>query len=109
MARVTITFLLDSERDADILAWLEDQASKSAALRAAARAYIRLSNGEGQEATARSAVETVLPALRETVMAAVREVLENYRIPVVAECNGEENPELAARLDAQLEEFFGEE
>jgi len=41
-------------------------------------------------------------------MAAVREALANYRIPVVPEYAGEEDPELAAILDAQLGEFFEE-
>ncbi len=108
MGRITKIIILDDERDADLLVWLEKQANQSAAVRAAMRAYIRLNNGEGREATVREAVEAVLPDLRETVAAAVREVLANYRIPA-AEYNGEEDPELAARLDAQLKEFFGEE
>lgn len=109
MGRIAKLITFDEERDADLLAWLDGQANQSAAIRAALRAYIRLNNGEGREATVREAVEAVLPDLRETVAAAVREVLANYRIPVAAEYNGDEDPELAARLDAQLEEFFREE
>lgn len=103
-----VIFVVDEERDADVLAWLDSQPNRSAAIRAAVRAYIRLTNGEGREATVREAVEAVLPDLRETVAAAVREVLANYRLPIATECSGEEDPELAARLDAQLEEFFSE-
>ena len=107
MGRVAKLITLDEERDADILAWLDNQPNQSAAMRAAVRAYIRLNNGAGREETVREAVEAVLPDLRETVMAAVREALANYRIPV-AEYAGEEDPELAAILDAQLGEFFEE-
>jgi hypothetical protein len=108
MGRVAKLITLDEERDADILAWLDSQPNQSAAMRAAVRAYIRLNNGVGREETVREAVEAVLPDLRETVMAAVREALANYRIPVASEYAGEEDPELAAILDAQLGEFFEE-
>lgn len=37
MARQTITFVLDSERDRDVLRWLEAQLNKSAAIREAIR------------------------------------------------------------------------
>jgi hypothetical protein len=37
VARQTITFVLDTERDRDILRWLEGQENKSAAIREAIR------------------------------------------------------------------------
>ena len=37
MARQTITFVLDTERDRDIVRWLEGQTNKSAAIREAIR------------------------------------------------------------------------
>jgi hypothetical protein len=40
MARQTITFVLDTERDRDIVRWLEGQANKSAAIREAIRANL---------------------------------------------------------------------
>jgi hypothetical protein len=40
MARQTITFVLDTERDRDILRWLEGQNNKSAAIREAIRANL---------------------------------------------------------------------
>jgi hypothetical protein len=40
MARQTITFVLDTERDRDILRWLERQGNKSAAIREAIRASL---------------------------------------------------------------------
>jgi len=40
MARQTITFVLDTVRDRDILHWLEGQENKSAAIRAAIRAHL---------------------------------------------------------------------
>lgn len=39
MARQTITFVLDTERDRDIVRWLEGQDNKSAAIREAIRAH----------------------------------------------------------------------
>ncbi|MDW8069088.1 MAG: hypothetical protein RML46_09260 [Anaerolineae bacterium] len=105
MGRVAKLITFDEERDADLLAWLDGQANQSAAVRAALRAYIRLNNGEGREATVKEVVEAVLLVLRETVAAAMMEALANYRIPVAAEYDGDEDPELAARLDAQLEEW----
>ena len=41
MARQTITFVLDSERDRDILRWLANQENKSAAIREAVRMRLR--------------------------------------------------------------------
>ena len=40
MARQTITFVLDTVRDRDILHWLEGQENKSAAIRQAIRAHL---------------------------------------------------------------------
>lgn len=40
MARQTITFVLDTIRDRDILRWLEGQENKSAAIREAIRAHL---------------------------------------------------------------------
>lgn len=40
MARQTITFVLDTVRDRDILRWLEGQENKSAAIRQAIRAHL---------------------------------------------------------------------
>ena len=40
MARQTITFVLDTERDRDILRWLQGQENKSAAIREAIRACL---------------------------------------------------------------------
>ena len=40
MARQTITFVLDTGRDRDILHWLEGQENKSAAIREAIRAHL---------------------------------------------------------------------
>ena len=40
MARQTITFVLDTERDRDVLRWLQAQENKSAAIREAIRAHL---------------------------------------------------------------------
>lgn len=40
MARQTITFVLDTERDRDVLSWLDRQENKSMAIREAIRANL---------------------------------------------------------------------
>jgi hypothetical protein len=40
MAKQTVTFVVDTERDRDILRWLSSQDNKSAAIRAAIRAHL---------------------------------------------------------------------
>ena len=40
MAKQAITFVVDSDRDRDILHWLNNQANKSAAIREAIRAHL---------------------------------------------------------------------
>jgi hypothetical protein len=40
MAKQTVTFVVDAERDRDILRWLGSQDNKSAAIREAIRAHI---------------------------------------------------------------------
>lgn len=40
MAKQTITFVLDTNRDRDVLRWLEGQANKSSAIREAIRAQM---------------------------------------------------------------------
>jgi hypothetical protein len=40
MAKQTVTFVVDTERDRDILRWLGSQGNKSAAIREAIRTYL---------------------------------------------------------------------
>lgn len=114
---------LKDDRDSDIEAWYAAQEDKSKAVRAAIRAYIRLQNGESQEAAVREAVTLALESqesvvkdvvtlalagLPEVVAVAVREALANYQLaPAVEREPGVEDPELAARLDDDLDAFFG--
>ena len=110
MSRRAVTFVVDDEKDVDLLDWLARQANKSAALREAIRAAMRLQNGDSQEAVVRAAVAGELARLPDVVASAVREALAGYRLPSaeVEREPGAEDPELAARLDAQLDEFFGD-
>ncbi len=97
-------------RDEDIIAWYEAQTDKSEAVRKAIRAYLRLQNGDTQEAVIGKAVSKALAGLPDLVAAAVRNALTDYQLAPAPEREselGEEDPELAARLDAQLDEFFG--
>jgi len=112
-----LTFIhvrLRDGKDDDIAAWYEAQEDKSAAVRKAIRTYLRLHNGETQEAVVREAVNRELARLPDVVAGAVRDALENVARPYeVATWDdeptapGAEDPEMAARLDAQLDDFFG--
>jgi len=44
MARQTITFVLDTERDQDVFSWLQSRENKSRAIREAIRAHLGQSN-----------------------------------------------------------------
>ncbi len=96
--------------DDDIKDWYESQGSKTQAVKEAIRAAMRLQNGDTQEAVVKAAVAGELARLPDVVAAAVREALAGYRLPPaeVEREPGAEDPELAARLDAQLDEFFGD-
>lgn len=82
------SFSLDTERDADVLAWLDAQANVSDAIRTALRASA-------------TASEVTL----ETVYAAVKE-LETHLVPgqwrgpeALSSATPPEDPDLAAQLD----------
>ena len=100
---------LKDGKDDDIAAWHRAQDDKSAAVRDAIRAAMRLQNGDTQEAIVKEAVALELARLPDVVASAVREALAAYRLaPAEADREpGAEDPELAARLDAQLDDFFG--
>ena len=93
--------------DDDIMAWYSAQDDKSEAVRTAIRTCIRSQNGESQEAAVRDAVTQALKSLPNVVASAVREALATYQLAPTPEREpGQEDPELAARLDAQLDDFF---
>ncbi|RLC85663.1 MAG: hypothetical protein DRI79_11080 [Chloroflexi bacterium] len=110
MGKRAVTFVVDDEKDADVLEWLATQTNKSAAIRGAIRAYMRLRNGDTQEAVIREAVARELARLPDVVAATVHNALAGYQLAFAPqrEGTGEENPELAARLDAQLDELFAD-
>lgn len=98
-------------RDDDLITWYEAQEDKSDAVRSAIRAHIRLHNGDTQEAIVKAVVAGELARLPDVVAQAVRESLSGYRLADVGDHYQEpegEDPELAARLDEQLTDFFGE-
>lgn len=97
-------------KDDDIAAWYNAQDDRSEAVRAAIRAAMRLENGDSQEAVVKEVVARELGRLPEIVAAAVREALAAYRLQPSTQVRepGAEDPELAARLDAQLDDFFEE-
>ena len=83
--KVVIPLNLDSERDADIVRWLEQQANRSAAIRDAIRAHI----GQGV---------TLLDIYRE-----VQDLKRRSFVAVQPGSDGpEEPPEAAANLDKLL-------
>ena len=88
MARQTITFVLDTKRDRDIICWLEGQENKSAAIREAIRAHL-----EHDDITLADIYEAVQDLQRRNWMAVSE-----------AEAGGatisEEPPDVAAALDS---------
>jgi len=82
-----------------------------ASLRELVREHLRLHNGDTQEAIVKAVVAGELARLPDLVAAAVRDALAGYRL---ADANtpdvepGAENPELAGRLDAELDARWGE-
>jgi len=109
MGKQAITFVVDDEKDRDVLDALGAATNRSAMLRESVRVYMRLQN-EDQEAVIKETVARELARLPDVVACAVREALSSYRFaPAEADREpGAEDPELAARLDAQLEDFFSE-
>ncbi|MEA3342012.1 MAG: hypothetical protein U9R15_18770 [Chloroflexota bacterium] len=100
---------LRASKDDDIATWYERQEDRSGAVRRAIRAYMRLHDGDAQEAVVRGAVVRELARLPDVVAVAVREALNGYQLTPVQEREpGTEDPELATRLDAQLDDLFGE-
>ncbi len=94
-------------KDDDIADWYTNQPDKSAAVREAIRARIRLGRN-GQDAIIRQAVAQGLAQLPDVVAAAVQSALAEYRLaPATASSGAEiEGPELAASLDEQLDSFL---
>ena len=96
-------------KDDDIVAWYEHQEDRSEAVGRSIRAYMGLHNGDTQEAVVKETVVRELARLPDVVAVAVREALAGYQLaPAQAREPGAEDPELAARLDAQLDDLFGE-
>jgi hypothetical protein len=95
--------------DDDIAAWYEAQADKTQAVKDMLRVAMRLQNGDSQEAVVKSVVAHELARLPEVVAGAVRDALASYRLAPAVESvpgPGQEDPELAARLNDQLDAFF---
>ncbi|RLC73211.1 MAG: hypothetical protein DRJ03_23390 [Chloroflexi bacterium] len=95
--------------DDDIAAWYGTQVEKSDAVRQAIRAHMQLQHTDTLEAMVRQVVACELARLPDVVAVAVREALAGYQLtPAQERESGPEDPELAARLDAQLDDLFGE-
>lgn len=93
--------------DDDLRNWYESQGDKSGTVREAIRSYIRMQNGESQETAIREAVATATANLPFIVAEAVKEALAAYRLSPTQERQavGDEDPELAARLDGQADDW----
>ena len=88
MARQTITFVLDTERDRDILRWLEIQENKSAAIRKAIRACL------GRDAITLADVYEAILDLQRRNWAPLSDAQAS------GAASGEEPPDVAAALDS---------
>jgi hypothetical protein len=106
---MTIHVRLRPGQDDDIAAWYEAQNDKSRAIREAIRVYIKAQSGGGLETLVRQVVAQELARLPALVSAAVCEALESYQfVPagVGSHHAADENPELASRLDEQIDSLF---
>lgn len=96
-------------QDDDIETWYETQRDKSRAVREAMRLFIKAQSEDHLEAVVQQVVAQEVAQLPALVSAAVREVLESYQF-VSSELSShpapDENPELASRLDEQIDLFF---
>lgn len=121
-----INIRLRGGRDADIKNWYIAQEDRSEAVRTAIRAYIQSRSDKDQGAVIKDAVTTAIGSqetvvkdavttamsdgfarLPDLVAGAVRDALAGYQLKLAQEqaAPGDEDPELAARLDAQLDDF----
>lgn len=88
MARQTITFVLDTKRDRDVLRWLQGQENKSAAIRAAIRACL-----EHEAITLGDVYEAILELQRRNWVPVSEPQASNA-------ASSEEPPDVAAALDS---------
>lgn len=106
--RDAVIFTVDSERDADLLAWLKSKPNRSAVIRDALR---RAMEAETDGDPARVVTEAVNAALADTlarlpslVANAVRDALASYSLTPAREApEWKEPPTAAANLDGLLE------
>jgi len=106
---MTIHVRLRSGQDDDIAAWYGAQNDKSRAVREAIRVYIKAQSGDRLETIVQQVVAQELARLPALVSMAVREALESYQFVPSGTGNhlaADENPELASRLDEQIDSFF---
>ncbi len=101
---VYIHVRLRSGKDNDLIAWYLDQADRSEAVREVIRVWIQRQNDSLQE----TAIKQELARLPELVTTAIHTALADVRLDDGASNTSvtKENPDLAARLDAQLDSFF---
>jgi hypothetical protein len=106
---MTIHVRLRPGQDDEIATWYDTQQDKSRAVREAIRAYIKAQSGDHLETIVQHVVARELAGLPTLVSAAVREALESYhfaRVGAGHHSASDENPELASRLDEQIDTFF---
>lgn len=111
MSKQPVVFVLDDQRDADLLAWLEGKRNRSETIRNALRAAMKAETDGGQAAAIAEAVGTALAVelarLPELVERTIREVLASYRLMPLAQpevsSEDREPPGAAANLDSLLE------
>jgi Arc/MetJ-type ribon-helix-helix transcriptional regulator len=89
MAIKRIQLVLDTDRDADLLMWLDEQPNRSAAIRSALRAHLTQQD---------PVLETIRAAVRVELTAALARLQLNQDCSFNLETA--EDPELARALDA---------
>ena len=88
MAKQTVTFVVDTERDRDILRWLSSQGNKSAAIREAIRARL------GQEGITLTDVYEAIQDLKRGNWTSASDAQPDNLV------DSDEPPDVAAALDS---------
>ena len=107
----TIIHVRLRESDGDITAWYERQADKSRYIRGLVREDMEQARGGGNSVgeTVARAMDALPEIVRSAATAAVREALSSCQLAPIPDRATGEDPELAARLDEQLGDFFSDE
>ena len=103
MAKVTKTFSLNTEADRDLVDWLSGQRNASQSIRDALRLAIRSPSAQpGASVNLDTMLDELLDMVRATVEAVLDERLASTTLGVIEQRSEDEDPDVAAKLDAMF-------